>query len=83
MSIDHKVPFPEILYDFLTIYQYNTGRKAHIAYLLKLLIAEVLSYNSTVSFKSLISLVCKMNEKEVDYESKVIGSSHRNEYNII
>ena len=52
MSIDHKIKFPEILYDFLTIYQYDTGRKAHIAYLLKLLIAEVQSYNSSVSLKN-------------------------------
>ena len=83
MSIDHKVIFPGILYDFLTIYQYDTGRKAHIAYLLKLLIAELLSYNSSVSFKNGISLVCKMKEKETDYQSKVISGSHRNDYNII
>ena len=51
MSIDHKVIFPEILNDCLTIYQYDTGRKAHIVYLLKLLIAEVLSYNSSVFLK--------------------------------
>ena len=83
MSIDHKVIFPGILYDFLTIYQYDTGRKAHIAYLLKLLIAELLSYNSSVSFKNGISLVCKMKEKETDYQSKVISGSHRNVYNIL
>ena len=83
MSIDHKIIFPEILYGFLTIYQYDTDRKAHIAYLLKLLIAEVLSYNSSVSFKNGISLVCKMKEKETDYKSKIIRGSHRNSYNII
>ena len=83
MSIDHKVIFPEILYDCMTIYQYDTGRKTHIAYLLKLLIAEVLSYNSSVSFKNKISLLLKMKEKEADYKSKVIRESHRHEYNII
>ena len=67
MSIDHKVPFPEILYYFLTIYQYDTGSKAHIDYLLKHLITEVIRYNSSVSFKSGMSLVCKMNKKEAEY----------------
>ena len=62
MSRDHKVFFPEILYDFLTIYQYDTGPKGHIAYLLKQLIAEMLSFNSSVSFKSGMSLVCKIKE---------------------
>ena len=51
MSIDHKVSFPEILYDFLTIYQYDTGSEAHIAYFQQILKAQMLSYNSSVSVK--------------------------------
>ena len=42
MSIDNKVFFPDILYDFLTIYQFDTGSKAHIAYFLKILQAQML-----------------------------------------
>ena len=80
MFIDHKFIFPEIFDDCLTIYQYYTRRKAHIAYLLKLLIAEMLSYNSIVCFKNGISLVVKMKEKETNYEIKVIRRSHQNEY---
>ena len=51
MSIDHKVSFSEILYDLLTMYQYDTGSKAHIAYYQKNLKAQMLSYNSSVSVK--------------------------------
>ena len=58
MSMDYKVFFPEIIYDFLTIYQYDTGSKAHIAYFLKFFKAQMLSYNSSVSCKSGMSLVC-------------------------
>ena len=43
----------------------------------------MLSYNSSVSCKSEMSLVCKMKEKDVVYESKVIGGPERNEYNVI
>ena len=75
MSIDHKVFCPEILYDFLNIYQYDTGSQAHIAYFLKFLKAQMLSYNSSVSCKIGMSLVCKMKVKEAEYESKVIGGS--------
>ena len=35
MSIENKVPLAEIHFDFLTIYQYDKGSIAHIAYLLK------------------------------------------------
>ena len=72
MSIDYKVFFPDILYDFLTIYQYDTGSKAHIAYFLKNLKAQMLSYNSSVSCKTEMSLMCKMKVNETEYESKVI-----------
>ena len=72
MSIDNKVFFPDILYDFLTIYQYDTGSKAQIAYFLKILKAQMLSYNSSLSCKSEMSLMCKMKVKAAEYESKVI-----------
>ena len=49
MAIDNKVCLFEILYEFLTIYQYDTISKALINYSLKSLRAPVLSYNSTVS----------------------------------
>ena len=83
MFIDHKVSFPEILYDFLTIDQYDTGSKAHIASFLTILKAQMLSYYSSVSCKSRMSLVCNMKVKEAEYESKVIGGSKWNEYNVI
>ena len=67
----------------MTIYQYDTGSKAHIAYFQKVLKAQMLSYNSSVSCKSGLSLVCKMKVKDADYESKVIGESKWNEYNVI
>ena len=75
MSIDHKVSFPEILYDFLTIYQYDTGSNGHIAYFQKVVKAQMLSYTSSVSCQSGLSLVCKMKVKEAEYDSKVIGGS--------
>ena len=70
MSLDHKVFLPKILYYFLTIYCNDTGSKAHIAYFLKFLKAQMLSYNS--SCKGRMSLVCIMNVTEAEYESKVI-----------
>ena len=73
MSIDHKVSFAEILYYLLTIYHNDTGSKAHIAYFLKILKAQMLSYNS--SCKGGMSLVCIMKVKEAEYENKVIGKS--------
>ena len=79
MPIDHKSLF-WILYDILTIYQYVTGSKAHIAYFLKPLRAPVLSYNSSVSCKSEISLECEMIEKEAEYKSRVIKGSEQYEY---
>ena len=43
--------------ELLTIYQYDTGSKAHIAYFLKILKAQMFSYNLSVSCKSGMSLV--------------------------
>ena len=78
----HQVPLPEILYDISTIYQYDRCSKAHIAYFLKPLRAPVLSYNSSVSCKSEMSLVCEMIEKEAEYKSRVIKGWERNENNV-
>ena len=81
MSIDHKVSFPKILYNFLTIYHNDTGSKAHIAYFLKFVKAQMLSYNS--SCKGGMSLVCIIKVKVSEYKSKVIGKSKWNKYNVI
>ena len=72
MSIDHKVSFPEILYDFLTIYQYDTGSKAHIAYFQKNFKSSNAQIQLECDCKSGLSLVCKMKVKVAEYESKVI-----------
>ena len=82
MFVDHKVFFPEILYDILTIYQYDTGSTANIAYFLNPLRAPVLSYNWSVSSKSEISFVCEMIEKAAEYKSRIIKGSERHEYNV-
>ena len=43
----------------------------------------MLSYNSSVSCKSGMNLVCKIKVKEAEYESKVIGRSKWNKYSVI
>ena len=68
----------------MTIYQYDTGSIAHIAYFQKPLRTQVLSYNSSVSCKSGMSLLCYIIKKEAEYESiVVIGRSEQYEYNVI
>ena len=54
-----------------------------IANFLKPLRAQVLSYNSSVSCNSEMSLVCKFKKKTAEYESRVINGLEHYESNVI
>ena len=43
----------------------------------------MLSYNSSVSCKSCMSLVFKIKHNEKEYESRVVTGSERHKYNVI